>query len=58
MERKNLFGLTEGHLSFKFLWKSVVFLSKTLLRNLIGYQTYALKNGRKISKIIADVKTH
>ena len=27
-----------------------------LLRNLIGYQTYALKSGREISKIIADVK--
>ena len=32
---------------------------KPLLRNLIGYQTYALKVEEKISKIIADVKkTH
>ena len=29
---------------------------KALLRNLIGYQTYAIKSGREISKIIADVK--
>ena len=29
---------------------------KPLLRNLIGYQTYSLKSGREIYKIIVDVK--
>ena len=54
---KNLFGLTEGHLSFLNSYgNQLFFYPKALLRNLIGYQTYALKNGREISKIIADVK--
>ena len=54
---KNLFGLTEGHLSFLNSYGNLLFsYPKPLLRNLIGYQTYALKNGREISKIIADVK--
>ena len=54
---KNLFGLTEGHLSFLNSYGNQLFsYPKALLRNLIGYQTYALKNWREISKIIADVK--
>ena len=54
---KNLFGLAEGHLSFLNSYGNLLFsYPKPLLRNLIGYQTYALKNGREISKIIADVK--
>ncbi len=54
---KNLFGLTEGHLSFLNSYgNQLFFYPKALLRNLIGYQTYAIKSGRKISTIIADVK--
>ena len=54
---KNLFGLAEGHLSFLNCYgNQLLSYPKALLRNLIGYQTYALKNGRKISTIIADVK--
>ena len=54
---ENLFGLTEGHLSFLNAYgNQLFFYPKALLRNLIGYQTYAIKSGRKISKIIADVK--
>ena len=54
---KNLFGLAEGHLSFLNSYGNLLFsYPKPLLRNLIGYQTYSLKNGREISKIIADVK--
>ena len=54
---KNLFGLAEGHLSFLNSYGNMLFsYPKPLLRNLIGYQTYSLKNGREISKIIADVK--
>ena len=50
-------GLAEGHLSFLNSYGNMLFsYPKPLLRNLIGYQTYSLKNGREISKIIADVK--
>ena len=54
---KNLFGLTEGHLSFLNSYGNQLFLyPKALLRNLIGYQTYALKSGRKISTIFNEIK--
>ena len=54
---KNLFGLTEGHLSFLNSYgNQLFFYPKALLRNLIGCQTYALKSGRGIFRIIADVK--
>ncbi len=54
---KNLFGLTEGHLSFLNAYgNQLFFYPKALLRNIIGYQTYALKSGRGIFRIIADVK--
>lgn len=54
---KNLFGLAEGHLSFLNSYGNQLFsYPKPLLRNLVGYQTYALKSGRGIFKIIADVK--
>ncbi|WP_374363244.1 glycosyltransferase family 2 protein [Cloacibacterium sp.] len=54
---KNLFGLAEGHLSFLNSYGNQLFsYPKPMLRNLIGYQTYAIKNGRKISKIITEVK--
>jgi len=49
--------LTEGHLSFLNSYgNKLFFYPKALLRNLIGYQTYALKNGKEISTIIVDVK--
>ena len=54
---KNLFGLTEGHLSFLNSYgNQLFFYPKALLRNLIGYQTYALKSGRKISTIFNEIK--
>lgn len=54
---KNLFGLTEGHLSFLNSYgNQLFFYPKALLRNLIGYQTYALKSGRKISSIFTKIK--
>ena len=37
------FGLTEGHLSFLNSYGNLLFFIQNLLRNLIGYQTYALK---------------
>ena len=54
---KNLFGLTEGHLSFLNAYGNQLFhYPKALLRNLIGYQTFALKSGRKISIILTEIK--
>jgi hypothetical protein len=54
---KNLFGLTEGHLSFLNSYgNQLFFYPKALLRNVIGYQTYALKSGRKISSIFTKIK--
>ena len=54
---KNLFGLAEGHLSFLNSYGNQLFsYPKALLRNLIGYQTYALKSGRKISTIFTEIK--
>ena len=54
---KNLFGLAEGHLSFLNSYgNQLFFYPKALLRNLIGYQTYALKSGRKISTIFNEIK--
>ncbi|MPL56449.1 hypothetical protein SDC9_01935 [bioreactor metagenome] len=54
---KNLFGLTEGHLSFLNAYgNQLFFYPKALLRNLIGYQTYALKSGRKIPTLFNEIK--
>ena len=54
---KNLFGLAEGHLSFLNSYENLLFsYPKPLLRNLIGYQTYSLKSGRKTSTIINEIK--
>lgn len=54
---KNLFGLAEGHLSFLNSYENrLFFYPKALLRNLIGYQTYSLKSGRKTSTIINEIK--
>ena len=54
---KNLFGLAEGHLSFLNAYgNQLFFYPKALLRNLIGYQTYALKSGRKIPTLFNEIK--
>jgi hypothetical protein len=54
---KNLFGLTEGHLSFLNAYgNQLLSYPQALLRNLIGYQTYALKSERKISTIFTEIK--
>lgn len=51
---KNVFGLTEGHLSFLNAYGSQLFAyPKALLRNLVGYQFYALKNGDSLCKILS-----
>lgn len=50
---KNLYGLSEGHLSFLNEYGNRLFLyPMALLRNLIGYQTYAFKSGRRLSGIV------
>ena len=50
-------GLTEGHLSFLNAYgNQLFFYPKALLRNLIGYQTYAIKSGRKTSTILTEIK--
>ena len=54
---KNLFGLAEGHLSFLNAYGNQLFsYPKALIRNVIGYQTYALKSGRKTSTILTEIK--
>ena len=54
---KNLFGLAEGHLSFLNAYgNQLLSYPQALLRNLIGYQTYALKSERKISTIFTEIK--
>lgn len=54
---KNLFGLAEGHLSFLNAYGNQLFsYPKPLFRNLLGYQIYALKSGRKIFNIFNDIK--
>ncbi len=54
---KNVFGLAEGHLSFLNAYGYKLFsYPKTLLRNLIGYQTFALKSKKKNSGIIFAIE--
>ena len=54
---KNLFGLAEGHLSFLNSYGNQLFsYPKALIRNVIGYQIYALKSGRKTSTILTEIK--
>ena len=54
---KNLFGLAEGHLSFLNAYGNQLFsYPKALIRNVIGYQIYALKSGRKTSTILTEIK--
>lgn len=50
---KNIFGLKEGYLSFiNSYGNKLFFYPKALLRNLIGYQFYSLKNNNNIVQII------
>lgn len=54
---KNLYGLTEGHLSFLNSYGNKLFFHpKPLLRNIVGYQSFGIKSGRKFSEIIFDIK--
>ncbi|SDE61175.1 glycosyltransferase family A protein [Riemerella columbipharyngis] len=54
---KNIFGLMEGHLSFLNSYrKKLLGYPKALLRNIIGFQYYALKNKISFSKIIISPK--
>ena len=53
---KNIYGLKEGHLSFlnsyrNLLWK----YPKALVRNIVGYQIYSLKNKSSFSEIIKSI---
>ncbi len=54
---KNRYGLMLGHLSFLNSYGSQLFFyPKALLRNLVGYQLYAIKLQKDFSKIISDVQ--
>lgn len=54
---KNLFGLTEGHLSFLNSYGNRLFsYPKSLVRNIVGYQTFGLKSGRNFSEIVSGIK--
>ena len=49
---KNTFGLMEGHRSFLNSYKNKLFkYPKALLRNMIGYQFYAIINGKGLIEI-------
>lgn len=53
----NLYGLAEGHLSVLNSYGNQLFsYPKTLIRNIIGYQTYALKNRRTIFDLLIQIK--
>lgn len=54
---KNVYGLKEGHLSFLNQYGPKLFTyPKALIRNLIGYQFYSLKNKDNLTKIILGPK--
>lgn len=54
---KNFYGLTEGYLSTLNCYGDQLFpYSKILIRNIICYQLYALKDKRKIFQILSDIK--
>ena len=54
---KNRLGLMLGHLSFLNDYQKQLFpYPKALLRNLIGYQMYAISQNKDFSKMIQDVK--
>ncbi|WP_300673829.1 glycosyltransferase family 2 protein [Soonwooa sp.] len=53
---KNTFGLMEGYRSFLNCYhKQLNSYPKTLLKNLIGYQTYSLINNKNLSEINAGI---
>lgn len=52
---KNVFGLREGHLSFINNYGNKIFsFPKAIIRNLVGYQFYSLKNKNSIPEIISQ----
>ena len=54
---KNMFGLAEGHLSFLNAYGSQLFnYPKALIRNLVGYELYALKTGKNWKRIIEALR--
>lgn len=54
---KNVYGLTEGYLSFLNSYGNQLFTyPKALFRNLIGYQFYSFKNKKGILEIISRPK--
>lgn len=53
---KNLFGLTEGHLSMLNSYGSKLFpYPKVLVRNIVGYQFYSIMIKSNISEIISKI---
>src|SRR5690606_145670 len=54
---KNVYGLAEGYLSFLNAYrKKLYFYPKTLIRNLIGYQFYALAIGQNLIELNKNLK--
>lgn len=54
---KNTFGLMEGHLSFLNSYGAQLFnYPKALIRNLVGYQLYAMINHKSLSEINSRLK--
>ena len=54
---KNAFGLSQSYLTFINVYADKIYnYPKTLLRNLIGYQYYSLKNRSSISEVISSPK--
>ncbi|MFV0207702.1 glycosyltransferase [Empedobacter falsenii] len=54
---KNTFGLMEGYKSFLNSYGTKLFhYPKTLIRNLVGYQIYAMINHRNLSEINKELK--
>ena len=52
---KNAFGLSQSYLTFINVYADKIYnYPKTLLRNLIGYQYYSLKNNISFPKIISN----
>ena len=54
---KNAFGLSQSYLTFINVYADKIYSHpKTILRNLIGYQYYSLKNRTPISEVISSPK--
>lgn len=55
----NRYGLMVGHLSFVNSYgKKLKAYPKALVRNIIGYQVYALANGKGLSEIIRELEQY